>query len=111
MIIINGYIVYVGHEATGVVTEIGRDVTSLSVGSRVAVENHFFCEQCYTCKVKLHIIFVGIQFYYRRHKIIQFFTYVNFMYDRRGAVISVQKWISMAMEEALHREDFLSTQL
>ena len=64
MIIFNGYIVFVGHEATGVVTEIGSDVKNLSVGSRVAVENHFFCEQCYTCKVKLHIIFVGIQFYY-----------------------------------------------
>ena len=66
MIFINGYIVFVGHEATGVVTEIGSDVKNLSVGSRVAVENHFFCEQCYTCKVKLHIIFVGIQFYYVR---------------------------------------------
>ena len=60
MIIINWYIVFVGHEATGVVTEIGSDVKSLSVGSRVAVENHFFCEQCYTCKVKSHIRFVGI---------------------------------------------------
>jgi len=39
-----------GHESTGVVTAVGRDVKNLTVGSRVAVENHFFCEACYTCK-------------------------------------------------------------
>merc|ERR1711981_257043 len=39
-----------GHEAAGVVTAVGSDVKCLSVGSRVAIENHFFCENCYTCE-------------------------------------------------------------
>ena len=45
----------VGHEATGVVTVLGSDVKGLSVGSRIAIENHFFCESCYTCKAKTPI--------------------------------------------------------
>ena len=40
-----------GHEATGVVVEVGDDVTELSIGSRIAIENHFYCGDCYTCKV------------------------------------------------------------
>jgi len=39
-----------GHEAAGVVTALGSEVKNLSVGSRVAIENHFFCEDCYTCE-------------------------------------------------------------
>ena len=49
---------FLGHEAAGVVTAVGRDVKSLSVGSRIAIENHFFCETCYTCRVsKTQIMF------------------------------------------------------
>jgi len=39
-----------GHEATGVVTAMGSEVKNLKIGSRIAIENHFFCEKCYTCK-------------------------------------------------------------
>ncbi|XP_042859715.1 L-threonine 3-dehydrogenase-like [Penaeus japonicus] len=39
-----------GHETTGVVVEVGVDVTEVSLGQRVAVENHFYCGSCYQCK-------------------------------------------------------------
>jgi len=38
-----------GHEAAGVVAKNGPG-TSLPVGTKVGVENHFFCEDCYQCK-------------------------------------------------------------
>ena len=37
-----------GHEATGRVVQLGPDAT-VKIGARVAVENHFFCGNCYTC--------------------------------------------------------------
>jgi len=39
-----------GHEATGVVVQKGEDVRGLEIGSRIAIENHFYCEDCYSCK-------------------------------------------------------------
>lgn len=39
-----------GHEATGVVVQVGEGVSEVKVGQRVAVENHFYCGQCYQCK-------------------------------------------------------------
>jgi len=38
-----------GHEATGVVCKVGSDVKDIKVGARIAIENHFFCENCYSC--------------------------------------------------------------
>ena len=46
-------ILFVGHEAAGVVVKVGSDVKNLSVGSKIAIENHFYCENCYTCEVIL----------------------------------------------------------
>jgi len=40
----------VGHEYVGVVEEIGRDVTSLSVGERVSGEGHIVCGICRNCR-------------------------------------------------------------
>jgi len=40
-----------GHEATGTVVQLGPEAT-LKVGDRVAVENHFYCGDCYTCEDK-----------------------------------------------------------
>ena len=37
--------------ATGVVTQKGANVTNLKIGSRIAIENHFFCGSCYSCDV------------------------------------------------------------
>ncbi|XP_076029625.1 L-threonine 3-dehydrogenase-like [Oratosquilla oratoria] len=39
-----------GHEAVGEVVEVGEDVTHLKKGQHVAVENHFFCSECFQCK-------------------------------------------------------------
>jgi L-iditol 2-dehydrogenase len=39
-----------GHEAAGVVAALGKDVTSLKVGDRVAVENVRTCGQCFWCR-------------------------------------------------------------
>ena len=38
-----------GHEVTGCVTAVGRDVTKLSVGQRVIVEPNYPCGECRLC--------------------------------------------------------------
>lgn len=40
-----------GHEAAGLVVKAGPE-TRMKVGTRVAVENHFFCGECYQCTHK-----------------------------------------------------------
>jgi len=40
-----------GHEAMGEVVAVGPQAT-IQVGARVAVENHFYCGECYTCQDK-----------------------------------------------------------
>ena len=39
-----------GHEASGVVVELGEGATGLSVGDRVAVENVITCGTCFWCR-------------------------------------------------------------
>lgn len=39
-----------GHELSGVVAEVGEDVTSVKVGDRVAVDPNNTCGECYFCK-------------------------------------------------------------
>ncbi|KAL8585037.1 hypothetical protein ACOMHN_043673 [Nucella lapillus] len=39
-----------GHECAGTVVKTGPGVTCVTVGDRVAVENHFFCGECFQCK-------------------------------------------------------------
>uniref|UniRef100_A0A1A9ZA91 Sorbitol dehydrogenase n=1 Tax=Glossina pallidipes TaxID=7398 RepID=A0A1A9ZA91_GLOPL len=39
-----------GHEASGVVCEIGKDVKDLKVGDRVAIEPGTFCRNCRVCR-------------------------------------------------------------
>jgi len=41
-----------GHEATGVVSKVGSDVKNIQVGARIAIENHFYCGNCYSCDRK-----------------------------------------------------------
>lgn len=43
--------IVLGHEVSGTVLEVGRDVTTFSVGDRVALESHIPCGQCYPCRV------------------------------------------------------------
>ena len=49
--------------ATGVVTQKGANVTTLKIGSRIAIENHFFCGSCYSCDVSKKIFtYPGIKY-------------------------------------------------
>jgi L-iditol 2-dehydrogenase len=43
-----------GHEATGVITQTGANVTNVSVGDRVFVSHHVPCFQCRYCKRGSH---------------------------------------------------------
>lgn len=38
-----------GHEVSGIVHEIGDNVSGLSVGQPVIIQNHIPCERCYQC--------------------------------------------------------------
>ena len=40
----------IGHEFTGVVTAVGKEVTKVKVGDRVAVETGLSCDRCYFCR-------------------------------------------------------------
>ena len=40
----------IGHEFTGVVSALGKDVTKVKVGDRVAVETGLSCGRCYFCR-------------------------------------------------------------
>jgi threonine 3-dehydrogenase len=42
--------VAIGHEGAGTVVEVGRGVTGLRVGDRVALESHLTCGQCFPCR-------------------------------------------------------------
>lgn len=39
-----------GHEASGIVEEIGKDVSILKKGDRVAIDPQIYCGYCYACK-------------------------------------------------------------
>jgi 2-desacetyl-2-hydroxyethyl bacteriochlorophyllide A dehydrogenase len=40
----------IGHEFSGDIVEVGRNVTGLQVGDRVAVEPHHSCGECFWCR-------------------------------------------------------------
>ncbi|KAK0195023.1 GroES-like protein [Armillaria mellea] len=42
--------VVMGHEAAGVVVQVGEAVGDVAVGDRVAIEPFFFCKRCHNCK-------------------------------------------------------------
>lgn len=39
-----------GHEATGIVEELGAGVTHIKVGDQVSLESHIFCGECRFCR-------------------------------------------------------------
>lgn len=41
--------IVLGHENSGVVAEVGSDVTNLKVGDRVTVDPNIYCGQCFYC--------------------------------------------------------------
>jgi threonine dehydrogenase-like Zn-dependent dehydrogenase len=43
---------YLGHEAIGVVTEVGSGVTRFRVGDRVIMENHFYGANCWNLEIE-----------------------------------------------------------
>jgi threonine 3-dehydrogenase len=46
----------IGHEMSGVVTELGAGVTNVKVGDHVSLESHIPCGQCYQCRTnRAHI--------------------------------------------------------
>ena len=42
--------IVLGHENSGVVVEVGSEVTNVKVGDRVAVDPHIYCGQCKYCR-------------------------------------------------------------
>lgn len=42
--------VVLGHELAGTVIEVGKDVQSVRVGDRVALESHLMCGHCFPCR-------------------------------------------------------------
>jgi threonine dehydrogenase-like Zn-dependent dehydrogenase len=54
---------YPGHEVTGVVTEIGSDVTSRAVGDRVTVEPTLPCWNCKQCRQGQENLCERLQFF------------------------------------------------
>ncbi|MEN3014543.1 MAG: alcohol dehydrogenase catalytic domain-containing protein [bacterium] len=46
----------IGHEGTGIVEEIGKNVKNVRAGQRISFESHLPCLNCYQCKTgKMHI--------------------------------------------------------
>lgn len=45
--------IIVGHEGSGEVIEIGKEVKDVKAGDRVAFESHIFCDRCERCKNEL----------------------------------------------------------
>ena len=43
-----------GHEFSGIIVEVGPDVTKFKVGDRIATHNSAPCNECYYCKKGLH---------------------------------------------------------
>jgi len=43
-----------GHEATGIIDQVGKDVTKYAVGDRVFVSHHVPCNQCCYCQKDAH---------------------------------------------------------
>lgn len=40
----------IGHEGTGKIVEVGKNVSNLKIGQRISFESHIPCFECYQCK-------------------------------------------------------------
>ena len=56
-----------GHECAGTIAKIGKDVTSLKVGDKVALEPGITCGKCEFCNLAI-IIYVRMWFFLQRHQ-------------------------------------------
>jgi len=52
-----------GHEASGVVTSVGSEVTRVAVGDRVAIEPGVPCGHCHECRVGRYNLCPEVQFF------------------------------------------------
>ena len=48
------YPIVPGHEFSGTVSEVGKSVTDLTIGQRVAADPNIFCHQCSYCRREMH---------------------------------------------------------
>lgn len=58
---ITNYPIIPGHEFSGVVDEVGKDVTQFKKGDRVIADPNVFCEKCHYCKQNKQIHCENIQ--------------------------------------------------
>ena len=42
--------IIMGHEASGIIEETGKDVSGYSIGDRVTFNSTYYCGECYYCK-------------------------------------------------------------
>lgn len=52
-----------GHESSGIVTEVGCSVTNLKIGDRVALEAGIACDSCTICKEGRYNLCKGVRFF------------------------------------------------
>jgi threonine 3-dehydrogenase len=55
--------IIIGHETAGDIVEVGKNVTNVKVGDRVAVETHVPCNECYFCKNGLKEICKNVELF------------------------------------------------
>jgi len=60
--IITSYPYAVGHECSGVVVEVGEDVTTVKSGDRVAIEPGITCRECPSCRAGRENICPNVRF-------------------------------------------------
>ena len=52
---VTNYPIIPGHEFSGIIEEIGSDITKFKVGDHVVADPNVFCESCYYCKQNMQI--------------------------------------------------------
>ncbi|XP_063865260.1 sorbitol dehydrogenase-like isoform X1 [Scylla paramamosain] len=88
-----------GHEAAGVVTKCGQDVTHVKPGDRVTIEPGTFCRTCELCLTGKHNVCANSSFHgsprfypgclarYYKHKALFVFRLPDSISDEEGAVV------------------------
>jgi L-iditol 2-dehydrogenase len=56
-----------GHECSGEIAEVGREVQDLSPGQRVVIEPGFVCGKCFYCRIGRYNLCVDVKFFGAPH--------------------------------------------